>query len=92
MIINATPFNAKLDWKNIIPKLTSTPLYAYDLNYYLKVTEFLNYFNSDVKVQNGLHMLIYQALMSIDIWFNDKLSQSIHIEDLQKYINEQYYE
>ncbi len=92
MIVNATPFNTKIDWNNIIPKLTSTPLYAFDLNYYLKVTEFLNCFNSDVKIQNGLHMLIYQALMSIDIWFNDKLSQAIHIEDLQKYINEQYYE
>ena len=78
--------------KNIIPKLTSTPLYAFDLNYYLKVTEFLNYFNSEVKIQNGLNMLIYQALMSIDIWFNDNLSSGIDVDELKENINEKYYD
>tara|TARA_Y100000768_G_scaffold128530_1_gene95382 strand:- start:600 stop:974 length:375 start_codon:yes stop_codon:yes gene_type:complete len=92
MIVNATPFNAKIDWKNIIPKLSSTQLYAFDLNYYLKVTEFLNYFNSDVEIQNGLDMLIYQALMSIDIWFNDNLSSGINVNDLKENINEKYYD
>ena len=91
LIINATPFSAKIEWNNLIPKITSTPLYAMDLNYDLKVTEFLNYFNSDVKIKNGLDMLIYQALMSIDIWFNENLSTSINVENLKKNINEQYY-
>ena len=49
--------------------------------------KFLNYFNSDVEIKNGLDMLIYQALMSIDIWLNDNLSPAIHIEDLRKHIN-----
>ena len=91
LIINATPFSAKIEWNNLIPKITSTPLYAMDLNYHLKVTEFLNYFNSDVEIKNGLDMLIYQALMSIDVWLNDNLSPAIHVEDLRKHINEKYY-
>ena len=86
LIINATPFSAEIKWNNLIPKITSTPLYAMDLNYHLKVTEFLNYFNSDVEIKNGLDMLIYQALMSIDIWFNDNLRAFIDFEDLKNNI------
>ena len=92
LIINATLNKAKIEWGNLIPKITSTPLYAMDLNYHLKATEFLNYFNSDVKIKNGLDMLVYQALMSIDIWLSDNLSASIDFEDLKKNINKQYYD
>ena len=92
LIINATLNKAKIEWGNLIPKITSAPLYAMDLNYHLKATEFLNYFNSDVKIKNGLDMLIYQALMSIDIWLSDNLSASIDFEDLKKNINKQYYD
>ena len=83
LIVNAISSDAKIEWSNLMPKITSKPLYAIDLNYHLKVTKFLNYFNSDVKTKNGLDMLIYQALMSIDIWFNDNLSAHIKINDLK---------
>ena len=92
LIINAIPNAAKIEWNNIIPKLTSTPLCAMDLNYHLKVTNFLNYYSFKTQIKNGLDMLIYQALMSIDIWFNCNLTASINIEDLKKNINEQYYD
>ena len=91
LIINSIPSYAKINWMSLISKVTSTPLYAMDLNYHLKVTEFLNYFNSDVEIKNGLDMLIYQALMSIDIWFNDNLSSSVDIKELKRIINERYY-
>ena len=88
LIINAIPSYVKINWTNLISKLTSTPLYAMDLNYHLKVTEFLNSFDSDVKIKNGLDMLIYQALMSLDIWYEKDLSNSINIQDLKKYIED----
>ena len=90
MIINATPFNTKIDWKNVIPKLANTPLYGLDLNYHLEVTNFLNYYSSQTKIKNGLEMLIYQALMSIDIWFKKELSSAINVEDLKVHINKKY--
>ena len=91
-LINAIPANAKINWDNIINRIKGSPLYAMDLNYHLKVTKFLNYFNSSVKIKNGLDMLIYQALMSLDIWYNKKLSLSIDIEDLKKHLIEKYYD
>ena len=86
LIVNAISSNSKIEWNNVIPKIIPKPLYAIDLNYHLKVTKFLNYFNSDVKIKNGLDMLIYQALMSIDIWFNKNLSRHINIDDLKNTI------
>ena len=91
MIINATPAGAKIPWNSVIPKISSTALYALDLNYHLEATNFLNYYSSQTHIKNGLDMLIYQALMSIDIWFNENLSASINFEDLKNNINELYY-
>ena len=66
--------------------------FAMDLNYHLKATEFLNYFNSSVNTKNGLDMLIYQALMSLDIWYNKNLSLSIDVGDLKRKLIEKYYD
>ena len=89
-IINAIPSHANIDWNNIYQKFNPTPLYAFDLNYHLEVTNFLNYYSSKTKIKNGLEMLIYQALMSIDIWFNKELSSAINVEDLKVHINKKY--
>ena len=90
IIINALPSNQLINWDYVIENIDSSPLFAMDLNYHLKATEFLNYFNSSVKIKNGLDMLIHQALMSIDIWFNKNLSTSIHIKNLKDKISARY--
>ena len=59
-----------------------------DLNYHLKATEFLNYFNSSVKIKNGLDMLIHQALMSIDIWYKGDITSSVDVCKLKEYLIE----
>ena len=67
----------------IINKVSNNVCAAMDLNYNFKVTEFLNSFNSDVKTKNGLDMLIHQALMSLDIWYEKDLTSLININDLK---------
>lgn len=83
LIINTIPSNASINWKDLINRVSKNICAAMDLNYNFKVTEFLNSFNSDVKIKNGLDMLIYQALMSLDIWHEKDLSSSININDLK---------
>ena len=90
LIINTIPYHSKIDWDNIVDSIKGDVACAMDLNYHLKATEFLNYFNSNVKIKNGLDMLIHQALMSIDIWFNENLSTSIRIKDLKDKISARY--
>lgn len=92
IIINTVPGNNSVNWTYVINNITAQPQFAMDLNYHLKSTEFLNYFNSNVEIKNGLDMLIHQALMSIDIWFNENLSKSIHFEDLKDKISVRYNE
>ena len=90
IIINTVPSENRVNWAYTINSITAQPQFAMDLNYHLKATEFLNYFNSSVEIKNGLDMLIHQALMSIDIWFNENLSKSIHFEDLKDKISARY--
>ena len=92
MIINALPSNQRINWDYVIGNIDSRPMFAVDLNYHLKATEFLNYFNSNVKIKNGLDMLIHQALMSIDIWFNENLSTTINFKNLKDKISARYYD
>ena len=92
LIINTIPSNASINWKDLINKVSNNVCAAMDLNYNFKVTEFLNSFNSNVKTKNGLDMLIYQALMSLDIWYEKDLSNSINVNDLKSNIEEMYYE
>ena len=69
LIINAIPSSASINWQGLINRISGHICGAIDLNYNFKVTEFLNSFNSNVKTKNGLDMLIHQALMSLDIWY-----------------------
>ena len=92
LIINTIPYQSKIDWVNIINSIEGDAVCAMDLNYHLKATEFLNYFNSRVDTKNGLDMLIHQALMSLDIWYNKKLSLSINVGDLKKDLVGRYYD
>ena len=91
LVINTIPNNATINWGTVLNNINGKILSALDLNYYFKVTKFLNCFNSDVKIKNGLDMLIHQALMSIDIWYGDNLSASIDIVDLKNRLMEEYY-
>ena len=90
LIINAIPLNASINWKSLINKISGNIYGAMDLNYNFKVTEFLNLFDSDVKIKNGLDMLIYQALMSLDIWYEKDLSNSINVNDLKSNLGVMY--
>ena len=91
LIINTIPQKANIDWKNLINMLSGKVIYALDLNYHLKATEFLNSFNPEIRNKNGLDMLISQALMSIDIWYNENFSKAINIDDLRNKIMNKYY-
>ena len=86
IIINTIPSTAKIDWSSVMYNINSQPRFAMDLNYHLKATEFLNYFDSSVKVKNGLDMLIHQALMSVDIWYERDATSSIDICKLKEYL------
>ena len=86
IIINTIPSTAKIDWSSVMHNINSQPRFAMDLNYHLKATEFLNYFDSSVKVKNGLDMLIHQALMSVDIWYERDVTSSIDICKLKEYL------
>jgi len=90
IIINTVPSNTNVNWPYVISRIANQPRFVMDLNYHFKVTEFLNYFNSRVEIKNGLDMLIHQAFMSIDIWFNENLSRLIHLEDLKDKISVRY--
>ena len=90
-IINAISSSANFDWDLVLKKINGNIKYAMDLNYHLKVTEFLNSFDSNVKIKNGLDMLIYQALMSIDIWYKNDLTLSIDVDKLKNKLIEKYY-
>ena len=91
LIINTIPHKSKIDWDNIVNSIKGDAVCAMDLNYHLKATDFLNCFNSSVCTKNGLDMLIYQALMSLDIWYERNLSHSINMFDLRKKIEDTYY-
>jgi len=86
IIINTIPSTAKIDWSSVMYNINSQPRFAMDLNYHLKATEFLNYFDSSVKVKNGLDMLIHQALMSVDIWYERDVTSSIDVCKLKEYL------
>ena len=91
LIINTISGSAKIGWDDLLNRIKGQILYALDLNYHLKVTEFLNWFNPDVNIKNGLDMLIYQGLMSVDIWYEKDISTLIDINILKNKLTEKYY-
>ncbi len=58
-----------------------------DLLYTKLSTERGVYLNDNL-YKNGLDMLIYQALASIDIWFRKNISKSVDLDDLKLHLNE----
>ena len=68
-------------------RLLSRKLFWIDLLYTKLSTEREKYFN-DGLYKNGIDMLIYQALASIDIWFRKNISKSVDLDDLKLHLNE----
>ena len=59
----------------------------YDLNYHQsKIHTILK--NKDIQVINGLDMLIYQAIKSIELWSSREIIKEIDIENIKKYLLE----
>ena len=71
---------------NIINKLDLNSIgYFYDLNYHKsKLHNILR--SKDIKVIVGLDMLIYQAIKSVEIWFDYEFSNQINIKEIKTYL------
>ena len=88
LIINSTPYHFidKMSTSNF-DSLLSRKLFWIDLLYTKLSTEREKHFN-DGLYKNGIDMLIYQALASIDIWFRKNISKSVDLDDLKLHLNE----
>ena len=88
LIINSTPYHFidKMSTSNF-DSLLSRKLFWIDLLYTKLSTEREGYLNENL-YKNGLDMLIYQALASIDIWFRKNISKSVDLDDLKLHLNE----
>ncbi len=91
LIINSLPENVTINWTPLFKSLRGNALYALDLNYHKNDTKFLNYFSKNVKKDNGLNMLIYQALESIDLWFNKNSIIAKDIREIKNTITRKFY-
>jgi len=71
---------------NIINKLDLNSIDCfYDLNYHKsKLHNIL--VSKDIKVIVGLDMLIYQAIKSVEIWFDHEFSNKIDIKEIKTYL------
>ena len=88
VIINSTPhhFINEMNLDNF-DSLLSEKIFWIDLLYTKLSTEREKYFNSNL-YKNGIDMLIYQALASIDIWFRKNISKSVDLGDLKSHLKE----
>lgn len=84
LIINTLPMSTNLSWVQLLNFINGKIKYAFDLNYHKNDTKFLNSFNRNIIKRNGLNMLIFQALKSIDLWFDKNLSGSVNVEEFEK--------
>ena len=87
IIINATPFHFINDDSTVFDEFISRDLVWIDLLYTELSTERKPFLNKNI-YKNGLDMLIYQALASIDIWFRKNISKSVDLSDLKLYLKE----
>ena len=61
---------------------------AYDLIYNPKVTEFLKKAqNKGAVIENGIRMLIYQALESLMIWKGEEIDETLFIKSSEEVLN-----
>ena len=86
-IINATPYHFVENDLFIFNKIQTENLIWIDLLYTKLSTEKNKKIDKN-RYFNGLDMLIYQALASIDIWFRKNISKSVDLSDLKLYLKE----
>ena len=89
-IINATPFNFIENDDEFFGYFISRKLIWIDLLYTKLSTEKKEKIGKN-RYFNGLDMLIYQALASIDIWFRKNLSKSVDLNDLKLHLRDMNY-
>ena len=89
VIINASPYNFIENEYNIINKIVSNNIVWIDLLYTKLSTKSFHIFLSNKGLYfNGIDMLLYQALESINIWLRNDISNSVDFSKLKQYINE----
>ena len=91
IIINSLPSNANINWSRLFKSIHGNVLYGIDLNYHKNVTKFLNSLSNNIEKENGLNMLIYQALKSIDLWFDKNLIITENITEIKDIIIRKFY-
>ena len=92
-IVNCTPLGTGiLIDKSPIKKNTIQPKHILiDINYNPLKTKFLIHGEkAGVKSVNGLDMLIYQALTSIDIWLEKNISSNIDFKKIKRLLIKEY--
>ena len=81
-------------WPNVLKSpmikfITSKDLIFYDVIYNPIKTKFLKEAQEiGAKTLNGIDMLIYQAILSNEIWLGKKLLHQINFNDIKKSIME----
>jgi shikimate dehydrogenase len=93
IIINCTSYGTK-DLEGISPidrNVFDSNHVVVDINYMPQKTKFLNDAeNAGATAINGLDMLIYQALISIDIWMDKNVSNTIDAYKVKKILINEY--
>ena len=87
IVVNATPYHFIENDLDILEKFKTTKLIWFDL-LYTKLSTYKYKELDKIRYFNGLDMLIYQALASIDIWFRKDISKSVDLNDLKLYLKE----
>ena len=89
LLINATPIGMKeADPCLVEEKLLHQNLLAYDLIYKPKETKLLNLAKKNgAKVSNGLGMLLYQGMLSFEIWTGQRAPKEIMQKALEEVFN-----
>ena len=86
-IINCLPIGIVEDYFILLNKIISQVEIFYDLNYIeSEIHDIMKL--KDIKVIDGLDMLIYQAVKSVELWSNKKIMDTINTNDIRKYLLE----
>ena len=87
LVINCITQNAFDNNQILLDGIYENIKVFYDLNYHQsKIHSILN--EKDIQVIDGLEMLIYQAIKSIELWCNEEIIGKINIKDIKKYLME----
>lgn len=86
ILINATPVGLRPDDSlPVAPELLHKGLFVYDLIYNPQQTKLLSTAEkSGAKTANGLSMLLYQGMLSFEIWTGKKAPEQVMRQALQK--------